>query len=347
MRLPGAAEVTGIALVPGFAHTSGESDLFTGNHRVARVRLLREGAEVGVFSVATAERALVTVPASGAGGVWRIEVAEVLPGARTDWRETCISELQILGRAPGARPGERLPRTAVGALPEALPGPESIDRGALEARQARDVSWLATAWHGFELQFDALEQNTGEPDPDEFTREELDRQRRAILDRVVALVEPVDGARADTARLARARAVVWGDVAQRRTTFAADLDATVAALDAVADFLGGEESRCRTERLAARVRLERIAGALATAEMFSEMDEFEAMEGGDDPGPSGARLERDANAFRDLRDEWASNSRGVATRLLRREAPALAAAASDWTALRGHLEAARPACRWE
>jgi hypothetical protein len=347
VRLPAAAEVTGIALVPGFAHTSGESDLFTGNHRVARVRVLREGVEVGVFALATEARALVTVPATGAGGVWRIEVAEVLPGARTDWRETCISELQILGRAPDARPGERLPRTAIGALPEPLPGPESVDRAALEARQQRDVSWLATAWQQFEREFDGLEQNTGEPDPDGFTRDELDRQRHAILDRVAALVAPVDAARADAVRLARARAVVWGDTAQRRSTIAGDLDVIVPALDAVADFLGGEESRCRTERLAAGLRLERITGALATAEMFSEMDEFEAMEGGGDPGPSGAGLGRDAAAFQELRDGWAANSRGVAARLLRRDAPALPAAASDWTALRGHLEAARTACHWE
>ncbi|MCB9621916.1 MAG: hypothetical protein H6723_01105 [Sandaracinus sp.] len=43
VRLPADAEVTGIGLIPGFARISNGSDLFTGNHRVAEIRVLREG----------------------------------------------------------------------------------------------------------------------------------------------------------------------------------------------------------------------------------------------------------------------------------------------------------------
>lgn len=118
VRLPADATVSSIAMTAGFTHVTARADLFPGNHRVTRVRVLHDGVEAGTFPLDPDLRTLQTIPVGGAGGVYRIEIAEVLPGARTDWRETCVSELAVMGHAPGEVPGSRRPATAIGTLPE-------------------------------------------------------------------------------------------------------------------------------------------------------------------------------------------------------------------------------------
>lgn len=115
--VPADATVTSLAMTAGYTHTTEHGDLFTGNHRVSRVRVLREGAEIGAYDLDPENRDLQVIPAAGAGGHWRIEVVGIVPGARTDWRETCISELRVMGRAPTLEPGQT-PSTALGALPD-------------------------------------------------------------------------------------------------------------------------------------------------------------------------------------------------------------------------------------
>ena len=350
VRVPADATVTSIAITPGFARVSGTSDLFTGNHRVSQVRVLRDGAEVGVYPLEVSAPVLVSVPVSGPGGVYRIEVTEVVPGGHADWRETCISELQILGRAPDMHAGARLPRTAVGALPEPRSVAGTADRALVDRNDRRDVVWLATAWGALQREIDEQALNTGEPDFSVEAQRDLERQRVAMLSRIAGLVEPIDEVRADALRIAASHVNPWGEWGASGTALGADLATIGAALDAVGTWLGDDEARCRTARMQVGIRLQRVAGAVHTASYYNEIDDSEPAQGGEGAGRDarrGARtLERDDEAFAALVDDWDGNSRGCALRLLRREAPALPAAAADWAALRAQLEAGRTACGW-
>lgn len=348
VRLPADAVVTGIAMTPGFTHTTEARDLFTSNHRIARVRVLRDGTEVGSYPLDTSAPALVTIPVSGPGGVYRIEVAEVLVGSRTDWRETCISELRILGRAPSMTPGARLPRSGVGALP-AVSAPTPADRTAVDRAQRRDVGWLVTSWTALQRDIDELASNTGEPDPDTYLQQDFERQRDAMLTRIAALVAPVDAVRADALRIEAARTIDWRNARARTTAFSSAVDVMFAALDAVAAFLDTDEARCRSARTQAGIRLRRIASAAHSAEYFDEIDAFDSDHTGSPPAhtPAASRaLERDDGALDAAIREWSGNSRGVATRLARRDAPADPAAAAEWPALLTQLSLAQTACGW-
>jgi hypothetical protein len=128
VRLPDDATVTSIGMTAGFTHVSPRADLFPGNHRVARVRVLHDGAEVGTYPLDPELRTLQSLPVTGGGGVWRIELAELRPGTRTDWQEACVSELVVMGNAPGARVGAHRPVLSIGTL-AALPDPGTEPAG--------------------------------------------------------------------------------------------------------------------------------------------------------------------------------------------------------------------------
>lgn len=348
VRLPPDAEVTGIALVPGFARVSNGSDLFTGNHRVAKIRVLRDGVEVGRFPVANERPELVTIPVTGRGGVWRIELTELRAGTRSDWREACVSELRILGRAPSVAPGTRTPRVAIGALPEA-PAATVVDVAALERAQRRDLTALVRDWRALQTDYFSFAESTGEPEPDAETIRETERARAAILRRITELVQPVDPARADAIRLAgaaRLTGVAW----RWEPLVRADLAAVSAALDAVAERIGTDAARCRSARSLAELRLVRVAGLARLASYFDEIDESYDLSAGEER-PRGAErrsrsLGQDAEALGALADEWSRNSRGVTTRLLRRSTPTDERVAEDWRALSALLPVARRTCGW-
>lgn len=341
VRLPADAEVTGIALIPGFARPGGATDLFTGNHRVSRVRVLREGVEVGTFAVDTSSPELVTIPLSGAGGVWRIVVAEVLPGSRSDWRETCISELQILGRAPSVAPSTRMPRTAVGALP-ALAAPVTVDLAALERSQRRDLTWLVGAWAEYDEEIFDWWENTGEPTPDPEIVRQIEQHRAALLRRIVTLSEPVDPAAADAIRLSGSHRFT-GPAWRWHPDVVADLGAVGHALDAVAARIGTDEARCRNARAQAGIRLTRVAELARLASYFDDVEQ--SMGEGGSASHSRA-VASEAEALVALAGEWSGNARGVATRLLRRSAPTDERPLADWAALVMQLETARATCGW-
>jgi hypothetical protein len=347
VRLPADAEVTGIALVPGFARVSHGTDLFTGNHRVAAVRVLREGVEVGRFPVAHERPELVTIPARGAGGVWRIELTELRAGTRADWREACVSELRILGRAPSLAPGTRTPQVAIGALP--APPVTTVDVAALERAQRRDLTMLVRDWRALQGEYFSFAESTGEPEPDAESIRATERARGAILRRITELVRPVDPARADAIRIAgatRLTGVAW----RWEPIVRADLQAISAALDAVAERIGSDAARCRTARAMAELRLVRVAGLARLAAYFDEIDESEAMSTGDERPRDAERrshsLAAEAEAFAALEAEWASNSRGVTTRLVRRVAPTDERAAVEWRSLAPLLPIAQRTCGW-
>jgi hypothetical protein len=146
VRLPASVHVTAIAMTAGFTHVSERgTDLFPGNHRVRRVRVLHDGVLASEHTLDVASRALQSVPVSGAGGVYRIEIVETEPGTRSDWREICVSELRVMGTDPGARPGLRVPRIGVGALPAPRVSTPP-DRAAVGREHRQRVAAFERSW---------------------------------------------------------------------------------------------------------------------------------------------------------------------------------------------------------
>lgn len=131
ITVPAEAQVTELRMTAGFTHLQGERDLFTGNHRVAEVRVSRDGTDLGTFPLDASSRELQRVPVSGGGGTYRVEIARVVAGERSDWREACISEMRVLGRAPGAIEGAHTPSVAIGAS-----APAAADTAPAEAAPA-------------------------------------------------------------------------------------------------------------------------------------------------------------------------------------------------------------------
>jgi hypothetical protein len=114
LDLPRDVEVTDIEMTVGYTKTSNGRDLFVGNHRVRRVRVLRDGAEVASRELAIDDRELQSLGVTGPGGRYRIELTELVAGDHASWREACVSEIRVTGR--GGTAGSSTPRAQVGAL---------------------------------------------------------------------------------------------------------------------------------------------------------------------------------------------------------------------------------------
>jgi hypothetical protein len=130
VTLPAGATVTGIEMTAGFTKASGANDLFTGNHRVRRVRVTHDGATVGEYPLDIESRELQRLPVSGGGGEYRITLADVVAGTHASWREACVSELRVLGAAPGAREGSSTPTFRIGETEAAADAGPAADAGA-------------------------------------------------------------------------------------------------------------------------------------------------------------------------------------------------------------------------
>lgn len=143
-RLPDGASVTSIGLTAGFTKVTERADLFTGNHRIARVRVTRAGETLVEHALDVGSREVQSIPVEGGGGDYRIEIVEVAPGTREGWRETCVSELRVMGRAPDARPDRYRPLAAIGELPALPTAEESSGEDAEEEEPAefRDALYL-------------------------------------------------------------------------------------------------------------------------------------------------------------------------------------------------------------
>jgi hypothetical protein len=139
LEVPADASVRAIAMTVGFTRTTDRSDLFLGNHRVSRVRVSRGAEVLGEHDLDTSSRALVEIPVGGAGGVLRVEVLATVPGTHADWRELCVSEIRVLGSAPGASAGTLTPTTSVGgAGADVTEGEDAED--ADDAEDAEDAA---------------------------------------------------------------------------------------------------------------------------------------------------------------------------------------------------------------
>jgi hypothetical protein len=101
VRLPADARVTSVKLTAGFTHKDKRfGDLFTQNPRIKKVRISQGGRVLAEKALDVENRGLQTIPVAIAGGDFEVRVIDVVPGKKKNWRETCVSELEVWGSVP-------------------------------------------------------------------------------------------------------------------------------------------------------------------------------------------------------------------------------------------------------
>jgi hypothetical protein len=109
-RIPEDAHVDAIELTAGFDKISGKLDLFTANHRITRVAISRNGKRIKEAAVDPNVRGMQAIAVDDAGGDYKVEVTDTLPGTKKEWKELVVSEFRVLGKPGKLRrePNERL-----------------------------------------------------------------------------------------------------------------------------------------------------------------------------------------------------------------------------------------------
>lgn len=124
VRVPVGAQIKQIKLTPGFSFSDKRmGDLFTKNARIQKLRLYHTGRPIKDVTLDPAKRGLQTIDVNLAGGDLRLEVIGAQPGTKKNWREACISELEVWGTLPAGTvvPAKKLkPAVRLGSL-DALP----------------------------------------------------------------------------------------------------------------------------------------------------------------------------------------------------------------------------------
>ncbi|MBO6934612.1 MAG: discoidin domain-containing protein [Deltaproteobacteria bacterium] len=324
VRLPAEARVSGIALTSGFTKPGGDTDLFTGNQRVKKVRILRNGEEVAVHDLDVDSRELQPLAVEGDGGIWRIEIAEVLQGTKENWKEICVSELMVMGHLEGAEPDTRFPRFAVGALPAE---PPAVNREEVLGQLRLKTHQMVTAWLKHEDDMLLLEE--GQPEGwDEFDLEEFRSSRRHALQRVVDLSDPI------VPEADRVRRQLYLSPDGSWDAFAPDFEPVAVAMAALMEWADRDEDRCRWAKAHAQIRLERVEAMLSATSAQDSDFESENLDA--------------IVTITEHTQGFSADSRTVTTRLLRMpEAPVASFVASDWSAMREQLALAQRTCGWE
>jgi len=114
-RVPANAHVATIRMTVGFTRKDARGDLFAMNQRVTKVFVSRDGKRLVERALDPDVRAMQDIAIDAPGGDFTIEIAELVPGTKPDWREVAVSELEVRGTI--ADPGKRTrPPVRVGAL---------------------------------------------------------------------------------------------------------------------------------------------------------------------------------------------------------------------------------------
>jgi hypothetical protein len=117
VRVPREVHVDRIRMSAGFTHQDPKGDLFTMNQRIQQVRVSRAGTVILEQRLDPGSRNLQELPIDAAGGDFRIEVTELIPGTEASWREVCVSELEVWGTLPASMtPVPQQPTVRVGSL---------------------------------------------------------------------------------------------------------------------------------------------------------------------------------------------------------------------------------------
>ena len=100
VRPPADARVTSVKLTVGFTHKDKRlGDLFTQNPRIKKVRITQGDTTLVEKELDVENRGLQSI-AVAITGEFEIRVVEVVPGKKKNWRETCVSELEVWGSVP-------------------------------------------------------------------------------------------------------------------------------------------------------------------------------------------------------------------------------------------------------
>lgn len=100
VTVPDGVTVSSFAMTAGFTRMNGRNDLFVMNHRVERVRVDKDGEELGEFALDPEARTLQTFPLRYGAGTYRFTITAARAGTRASWRELCVSEFTLYGTAP-------------------------------------------------------------------------------------------------------------------------------------------------------------------------------------------------------------------------------------------------------
>jgi hypothetical protein len=92
-RIPPNARIAWITLSTGFD----KNDLFTQNHRIKKIRIMRNKENVREVDLDVEQRAPQKIPLAVDGGEIRIDVLETVPGTKKEWKELTVSELAVWG----------------------------------------------------------------------------------------------------------------------------------------------------------------------------------------------------------------------------------------------------------
>lgn len=117
IRLPPDAAVTSIKLTVGFTNQDPKlGDLFTENPRIAKIRITHD-KNVVEKQLDVDDRGLQEIAFGGGGGDYKIEILDVKLGTKQNWREICVSELEVWGTTPAPPPAKRVrPVVQLGSL---------------------------------------------------------------------------------------------------------------------------------------------------------------------------------------------------------------------------------------
>lgn len=123
-RTPAVTRVRRVSLTVGFDR----GELFTKNHRIAKVRLSRAGKTLLERDLNPDARGFQDLTIDEAGGDFKLEVLETKAGTEKGWRELVVSELRVFGYANGAPENPtHLPELALGSLDGAPPRREALE----------------------------------------------------------------------------------------------------------------------------------------------------------------------------------------------------------------------------
>ncbi|WP_394840864.1 hypothetical protein LZC95_27785 [Pendulispora brunnea] len=115
-RTSPATTVKRIGLTVGYdAISPKHGDLFTLNHRIAKVLVRRDGVILGQWALDVENRGVQYFDVEASGGEYKLEILEVKPGRKKEWREVCVSELVVLGTSD-VLVDEHVPVVEVGDL---------------------------------------------------------------------------------------------------------------------------------------------------------------------------------------------------------------------------------------
>lgn len=327
VHLPAEVQVSAIEMTVGFTQQTQTADLFTGNQRIARVRILHEGAAPIEHSFDIDSRTLQSIPISGGGGSYRVEMVELRPGTHSNWAEVCVSELRVMGSAENATAERRFPHFYVGSVPEARPAAALAPEQQAQAFVAAQRTF-AEAWSRLEHDRRRDENNTGEPGIDAAEERTFARARIQILNRLAGAIE--------------ANAPLEGDAIRALTThgFAAtDLQDVADELHRVLERLPAP-TNCAWTRSYIGILLTRVADGVSFQRELNDMDDAMG------EGASGPDLGNIEARMQDLQFDYRENPGATIHALQRVRMPDVARIRADWSTLTTLIARDASSCGW-